>query len=99
MLVYRFNSRNVRRSHQQTCTARCVEADAEAHSYRIQNRKDMNEEDIKVVEEMAKFGGSFVQHLAELCWHADANNLQRIKDTWPEYWKQYKDMAEGRSPS
>jgi len=27
---------------------------------------------------------------------ADANNLQKIKDAFPEYWQQYTEMAEHR---
>ncbi len=42
---------------------------------------------------MQNFGGGFVKQLAEACRHADANNLQRIKDAFPEYWKQYEDMG------
>lgn len=57
----------------------------------------MNEEDLKVVEMMEKYGGSFVKHLAQLCYHADPINLELIKKSWSNYWKQYKDMAEKQS--
>ncbi len=53
----------------------------------------MNDRDIKVVEAMERYGGSFVQALAVLARRADVVNLRRIKDTWPIYWKQYEEMA------
>jgi len=52
-----------------------------------------NEEDFETVEAMRMYGGSFVKQLAELYNCADHINLQKIKDTWPEYWKQYSEMA------
>lgn len=52
----------------------------------------MNEQDFHTVDMMTKYGGSFVKALAELCHRADASNLQKIKDAWPEYWKQYSEM-------
>jgi hypothetical protein len=42
---------------------------------------------------MERFGGSFVKTLAKLCDLADSDNLQRIKDAWPEYWSEYAGMA------
>lgn len=54
----------------------------------------MNEQDYKVIEAMNKYGGSFVKVLAQLAHRADPVNLQKIKDTWPEYWSQYTKMAE-----
>lgn len=42
---------------------------------------------------MAKYGGGFVKALAETARHADQNNLNRIKQAWPEYWKEYEHMG------
>lgn len=53
----------------------------------------MADEDLKVVEAMEKYGGSFVVALAQAARRADANNLAKIKATWPEYWQQYLEMA------
>ena len=56
-------------------------------------------DDVALIEEyetlkmMRKYGGSFVQALAELASRADAKNLAIIKQTWPEYWKEYSEMA------
>lgn len=57
----------------------------------------MTDADIKVVEAMKKYGGSFVKQLAELTLRADPINLQKIKETWPEYWQTYTEMAEEKS--
>jgi len=53
----------------------------------------MNEEDYKVVEAMEKYGGSFVKALAECARRADVHNLRKIKETWSDYWQQYKEMS------
>lgn len=52
----------------------------------------MNENDFNTVENMKQYGGSFVVILAQLAQHADPINLQKIKDTWPEYWDAYSKM-------
>lgn len=52
----------------------------------------MEEQDYKTVENMEKYGGSFVKALAECARRADPINLRKIKDTWSEYWNQYENM-------
>lgn len=54
----------------------------------------MNDDEIRVVSAMAKYGGSFVKALAELCWRADPINLTKIKRAWPEYWAEYETIAD-----
>lgn len=56
----------------------------------------LTDEDIKTLENMEKYGGSFVKILAQLAWRADRQNLGKIKDTWPEYWKTYRDWDLGK---
>lgn len=51
---------------------------------------DSPEEDMKVIEAMERFGGSFVKQLAALARRADSVNMKKIKGTWPEYWEDYK---------
>jgi hypothetical protein len=53
----------------------------------------MTEEDLKVVEAMSRYGGSFVQALAEAARRADMINLEIIKKSWPAYWSCYTRMA------
>ncbi len=56
----------------------------------------MTDQDIKVIDCMEKYGGSFVKALAECARRADAMNLIKIKTTWKAYWQQYTKMAEGK---
>jgi len=53
-----------------------------------------NDECIMVADAMCKYGGCFVKSLGTMIRSADHINRQKIKDTWPEYWVQYKNMAE-----
>lgn len=53
----------------------------------------MNDRDYYTIVAMRKYGGSFVVKLAELAQLGDANNLQKIKETWPEYWIQYEQQG------
>lgn len=53
----------------------------------------MNEEQFEVVVAMENYGGSFVKTLAS-CFHkADPNNFIKLKNAFPEYWKQYEEMS------
>ncbi len=38
---------------------------------------------------MRERGGSFVKALGEALLHAHPSNIQKIKETWPEYWEEY----------
>ncbi len=53
----------------------------------------LTELDYATVEAMEKYGGSFVQALAALIRCADNINFKKLKKAFPEYWKQYEDMA------
>lgn len=50
-------------------------------------------EKFKVARTMMKFGGSFVKALGHALSRADHINTKKIKVAFPEYWKQYKEMA------
>lgn len=54
----------------------------------------MNDQELKVIESMERYGGSFVVALAEAARRADHINLAKIKSTWANYWQQYTEMAE-----
>lgn len=54
----------------------------------------MKPEDVKTIQAMIRFGGSFVKALGHAAFAADAENLQKIKDTWPEYWQRYTEMSQ-----
>ncbi len=53
----------------------------------------MKTHDREVLNAMRKFGGSFAAALAEAAMRADDNNLQRIKDAFPEMWERYSQFG------
>lgn len=56
----------------------------------------LDSKDWSTVEAMDRFGGSFVQALAQAARKADGENLQRLKTAFPEYWERYQKIAEQR---
>mgnify|MGYP001609135919 CR=1 FL=1 len=54
----------------------------------------MTEEELKVVEAMFNHGGGFVQALSKCFNRADDGNLAKLKAAFPEYWEEYKKIAE-----
>lgn len=54
----------------------------------------MSDQDLRVIECMERYGGSFVVALAQAARRADATNLAKIKETWANYWQQYTQMAD-----
>lgn len=55
----------------------------------------MTDADLKTVNAMIRYGGGFVRALGEAASRADDENLERIKQAFPEYWSNY--TALGRS--
>lgn len=55
----------------------------------------MTDQDSRTISNMAVYGGGFVKALAAAARHADSKNLEKIKQTWPEYWKEYSDPKWG----
>ena len=53
----------------------------------------MENKDFEIVDTMKRFGGSFVKSLADACFKADAENLERIKKAFPEIWERYQEMT------
>lgn len=52
------------------------------------------EEAQKVALAMTEHGGSFVSALGDALQRADFANRAKIKDAFPEYWEQYRGLAE-----
>jgi hypothetical protein len=48
--------------------------------------------DVNILDTMRRYGGSFVQRLAEAGFAADDENLQKLKTAFPHYWAQYEEM-------
>jgi hypothetical protein len=49
--------------------------------------------DMEIIEAMSKHGGGFVKALAQAAWRADSTNLSRIKEAFPDYWREYSAIA------
>lgn len=56
------------------------------------------DQDLKTIDAMKRYGGSFVKALAEAALHADPDNLKRIKTAFPEYWERFTEMANWVAP-
>jgi len=50
----------------------------------------MTIKELKIVDNMATYGGSFVKALAEAFYKADNINLKRLQNAFPDYWEHYK---------
>lgn len=55
---------------------------------------DIQEEKYFVCSGMSKYGGSFAKGLGIALSSADMFNTEKIKQTWPELWKQYLEMGQ-----
>lgn len=53
----------------------------------------MTDYELRVVEAMQKYGGSFVKALAMAFYMADNKNFYKLKSAFPEYWKEYTEWA------
>lgn len=53
----------------------------------------MTDKQMRVVEEMENYGGSFVKALAQCYYQADPINFAKLQNTFLEYWEQYEKMA------
>ncbi len=54
----------------------------------------MTDREFAVVEDMERYGGSFVQALAQAFYRADRHNFKKLKNAFPEYWAEYEDNIE-----
>ena len=52
----------------------------------------MKDEAHYLTEFMIRYGGSFVSSLGALYRQADADNQRRIREAWPQYWAEYRDL-------
>ena len=54
----------------------------------------MNITDRDVAKTMQEYGGSFVSALGAAALKADPTNMQKIRETWPDYWAHYLRLAQ-----
>lgn len=52
------------------------------------------DEKYRVMRAMCAFGGSFAYQLGMLIGAADAANVEKIKQTWPDEWRHYLELYE-----
>lgn len=50
---------------------------------------DAQEISLKIADNMEKYGGSFVKTLSMCIRRADATNLMKLKEAFPEYFSDY----------
>lgn len=50
-------------------------------------------EHFAIGQAMAVYGGSFMSNLGKALQCADGNNQKKIKETWPEDWQKYRNVA------
>ncbi|MCP4900178.1 MAG: hypothetical protein GY906_24670 [bacterium] len=55
------------------------------------------DEDHKTIDNMMRFGGSFVHALGDCFMRADATNFAKLKDAFPEYWEKYEHFGETKN--
>jgi pyruvate/2-oxoacid:ferredoxin oxidoreductase beta subunit len=53
----------------------------------------MTDQDIKTIEAMEKYGGSFVKALAVCFRKADPVNFAKLRQTFKKYWEDYRKKA------
>lgn len=53
----------------------------------------MTEQDLKIIEAMETYGGSFVKALAECFRRADPVNFAKLRQTFKDYWLRYEKMV------
>lgn len=53
-----------------------------------------SDRDLQIMLAMREHGGSFVVCLGEAWMHADDENSQRLKETFPEIWRNYADIVD-----
>lgn len=56
----------------------------------------MNEKQMRTIEAMEEYGGSFVKALARCFRTADQTNFQKLFVTFNAYWREYEEMAQRR---
>lgn len=50
----------------------------------------MTIQDLRIIEAMSKYGGSFAKAVANAAKFADDNNYNTLKRSFPELWERYE---------
>ena len=50
-------------------------------------------QDLRIIEAMSKYGGSFAKAVANAAKFADDNNYNTLKRSFPELWERYEKLV------
>ena len=53
----------------------------------------MTIQDLRIIEAMSKYGGSFAKAVANAAKFADDNNYNTLKRSFPELWERYEKLV------
>ena len=53
----------------------------------------MTIQDLRIIEAMSKYGGSFAKAVANAAKFADDNNYNPLKRSFPELWERYEKLV------
>ena len=53
----------------------------------------MTTQDLRIIEAMSKYGGSFAKAIANAAKFADDNNYNTLKQAFPELWERYESFT------
>lgn len=53
----------------------------------------MTIQDLRIIEAMSKYGGSFAKAIANAAKLADDNNYNTLKQAFPELWERYESFV------
>ena len=53
----------------------------------------MTIQDLRIIEAMSKYGGSFAKAIANAAKFADDNNYNTLKQAFPELWERYEKLV------
>lgn len=58
---------------------------------------ETHDEELRTLERMAKYGGSFVKQLAALYVLGDSDNQQKLRISFKDYFIRYRDWEKSNS--
>jgi len=53
----------------------------------------MTIQELRIIEAMSKYGGSFAKAVANAAKFADDNNYNTLKRSFPELWERYEKLV------
>ena len=53
----------------------------------------MTTQDLRIIDAMSKYGGSFAKAIANAAKFADEHNYNKLKQAFPELWERYESFV------